>query len=88
MTKELKKCTSCNGFKKVMGLGQMQRDCDLCKGIGWIEEKEGIVSKVDQATPEFRDEARDCVANDSDISAQKKRGRPRGINKWQDSAES
>lgn len=78
MAKELKKCTGCNGFKKTMGLGLMQLDCKSCKGIGWVEVEEEI-SVADNIETNI-----ECASNDSDVTVQKKRGRPRGNNKWQD----
>ena len=30
-------CKSCRGQKKVIGLGMMEKTCESCKGIGWIE---------------------------------------------------
>jgi hypothetical protein len=34
----LKKCDSCNGQKKITGLGMLMHDCKPCSGIGWIDE--------------------------------------------------
>lgn len=33
----LKRCETCRGTKKKLGMGGMQKDCSDCKGIGWIE---------------------------------------------------
>lgn len=38
----LVRCDTCNGRKKKIGLGGMQKDCDACKGIGWIELKKEV----------------------------------------------
>ena len=31
-------CPACKGRKTVLGLGSFTKDCDTCKGIGWIEK--------------------------------------------------
>ncbi len=33
------RCRTCNGFKKILGLGNLQKDCVDCDGIGYIEDK-------------------------------------------------
>lgn len=35
----LQRCDQCNGRKKIIGLGGMQKDCPSCKGIGHITIK-------------------------------------------------
>jgi len=37
---ELIKCIPCQGRKIVLGLGNMSRKCDACKGIGYVEKLE------------------------------------------------
>lgn len=33
----LQVCKDCQGRKKVLGLGMIERDCFTCKGIGYTE---------------------------------------------------
>lgn len=33
----LTRCDSCMGKKRIKGLGNIEKDCDACRGIGWIE---------------------------------------------------
>jgi phage FluMu protein Com len=37
---QIKRCTVCKGFKKIVGLGMVEKECSDCKGIGFIEVKE------------------------------------------------
>lgn len=30
-------CDNCKGRKQVIGLGNIQKDCPSCRGIGWVE---------------------------------------------------
>ena len=29
-------CSACNGKKRFQGMGYMTRDCDVCKGVGFV----------------------------------------------------
>lgn len=33
---DLKRCTLCNGSKRVIGIGLLEKQCPTCLGIGWI----------------------------------------------------
>jgi phage FluMu protein Com len=35
----LVRCARCNGGKKIMGMGMLQKPCPDCSAIGWIEVK-------------------------------------------------
>ena len=37
MSTELIRCDICNGKKRVLGMGGMEKPCPVCKAIGWIE---------------------------------------------------
>lgn len=39
---EIKQCESCRGQKKVMGLGLMEHNCLVCKGVGFVERSQTI----------------------------------------------
>ena len=30
------RCTLCNGKKRIMGLGMIEKECPECKGVGYI----------------------------------------------------
>ncbi len=32
----LSRCNGCQGKKRVMGMGCDERDCLVCKGVGWV----------------------------------------------------
>lgn len=34
---DLKRCDSCHGARKMVGLGLIEKDCKACQGIGWIK---------------------------------------------------
>lgn len=36
----LKLCSRCKGTKKISQLGMMEIKCDICEGIGYIDDKE------------------------------------------------
>jgi phage FluMu protein Com len=35
----LVRCDCCNGRKRVLGMGGMEKPCGPCKGIGWIKDE-------------------------------------------------
>lgn len=37
MSKAALLCDSCKGKKKMVGFGNLQKDCGACRGIGWID---------------------------------------------------
>jgi phage FluMu protein Com len=37
---ELQKCPTCDGRKKIIGMGHIEKKCDPCVGIGWIDKPE------------------------------------------------
>ncbi len=39
-------CPRCKGQKKISQLGFMQTQCDVCKGAGYLKEKEMEVGEV------------------------------------------
>lgn len=41
---DLVRCTSCNGRKRILGMGGMEKECLPCKGIGWTEAEKPIVT--------------------------------------------
>jgi hypothetical protein len=32
------RCTRCNGTKRIIGLGLLEKECDVCTGIGWVSK--------------------------------------------------
>jgi len=46
MSNDLKRCDSCLGRKKIIGLGGMERDCPACFGVGWLAK-----TQIDPKTP-------------------------------------
>lgn len=36
---QLIRCDSCNGRKRVLGMGGMEKTCQPCKGVGWIKDE-------------------------------------------------
>ena len=63
----LKRCPSCNGKKKVAPLGFIEKDCNTCKGIGFIN-----------STPykETSSAIKDVAKIEYVLVMKKKRGRP------------
>lgn len=64
----LSRCSGCQGQKRVMGIGSLERDCAVCKGIGWLKLDEAlslvdeavvptnnVVVKIDKRSKEYRD---------------------------------
>lgn len=43
---DLKRCTLCNGSKRVVGLGLLEKQCPTCLGIGWISTKPVDYAKI------------------------------------------
>ncbi len=35
-TDKLERCTHCDGRKKIMGMGGLQKDCPTCMGVGHV----------------------------------------------------
>lgn len=35
---DLLRCSKCNGRKKIIGLGMMEKECPTCFGIGWVSK--------------------------------------------------
>ncbi len=33
---DIKRCDSCQGKKTIKGLGNIEKECPSCQGIGWI----------------------------------------------------
>jgi DnaJ-class molecular chaperone len=66
---KVERCDQCNGRKKKVGLGGMPKDCDKCKGIGWLEPKEPVESK-----PVEIDGLKNV--NGEPVKAVKRKGRP------------
>lgn len=42
---DLQRCESCRGAKMIKGLGMIEKKCDSCNGIGWIEKKDEVIAK-------------------------------------------
>lgn len=36
---DLERCDICQGKKKIMGIGGMEKKCKYCDGVGWIEKE-------------------------------------------------
>lgn len=45
MTSKHERCPKCLGSKKYKNLGNMSVDCDLCKGVGYVEVTPVIETK-------------------------------------------
>lgn len=58
------RCNACNGRKRVLGIGGMEKNCSTCNAIGWIETPtiEPVLDEIDTAEGEA-------------ISSKKKSGR-------------
>lgn len=39
MNNDLERCESCQGRKKMLMLGGIEKQCPFCMGIGWIAKK-------------------------------------------------
>lgn len=39
MTKSVIHCDICKGKKQLLGLGMIFRDCEACKGVGFVNPK-------------------------------------------------
>ena len=37
---ELKRCDTCKGRKVLMGLGCIEKKCQTCSGLGWVDHVE------------------------------------------------
>lgn len=35
----LERCERCRGTKRVVGMGNIEKKCPECNGVGWIEKK-------------------------------------------------
>lgn len=64
----LSRCSSCHGRKRLIGLGNMEKECHVCKGIGWVTVVEAVTpdftvkpnvvpddSKIDKRSKEYRE---------------------------------
>lgn len=48
----LSRCDCCMGRRKITGLGGMERECDNCKGVGFVKVAEPVVAvKRKRAAP-------------------------------------
>jgi len=45
---KLIRCPACGGTKKIRGMGLIEKKCEECKGIGWIEQDEVNESENDK----------------------------------------
>ena len=41
-----KRCELCNGKKKIIGLGMIEKDCDECNGVGYVQIKTEVEVKI------------------------------------------
>lgn len=39
-TELYKRCTKCSGRKVIRGMGMVEKKCDECKGVGYLESDE------------------------------------------------
>lgn len=46
----LSRCTSCHGRKRVIGLGNIEKECPGCKGIGWVTVVDVVTPSVTPPT--------------------------------------
>lgn len=55
---DIKRCDSCMGRKKLLGLGGMIKDCKVCGGVGHVAVKPVVVviapNKIDLRKKENR----------------------------------
>ena len=42
----LDRCPACLGRKKIIGLGNMIKDCGVCHGVGYVKVEEPVVLKT------------------------------------------
>lgn len=45
MSDDLLRCECCQGKKKIIGLGNIEKICPLCSGIGWIAKPKEITKE-------------------------------------------
>jgi len=52
------RCDICQGKKQILSLGNLQKDCYECHGIGWLQpdEDEPIVKPKKKKKPKFKDD--------------------------------
>jgi len=41
--KELIRCPACGGTKKIIGLGMVERKCDECNGVGFVDMEDAEI---------------------------------------------
>ncbi len=41
------RCDRCQGKKKLIGLGAMAKECEHCKGVGYVSIKDAVKKDVD-----------------------------------------
>lgn len=44
----LSRCDACNGLRWIIGMGGMRKDCDMCKGVGFVKLVDAIAATVKQ----------------------------------------
>jgi hypothetical protein len=42
----MQKCQRCRGTKKVMGLGWIEKDCNVCGATGYVKDEVKLADKV------------------------------------------
>ncbi len=51
---DIMKCMPCHGLGKIVGLGNIKKDCHHCLGVGYIGEKEEVAEEVKEKKPKGR----------------------------------
>jgi len=49
----LSRCDHCHGKKRMIGLGNMERDCAYCKGVGYVKIEPVIVKRKRRTSVEM-----------------------------------
>ena len=60
------KCKKCKGSKKIKSIGMLERECDMCGGLGFIDMDIHAGNPLPPGPPE-----------QSAVSMSRERGRPR-----------
>ncbi len=66
------RCDSCLGLKRIKGLGNIEKDCPSCRGIGWIsgadkELETELSEKMDIVKPKAKRGRKKKIVNNEEI---------------------
>lgn len=53
---DYQRCTQCNGRKQIASLGFIEKDCSLCKGVGYLVHEQLTATKIIQTALDVIDE--------------------------------